>query len=212
MIKNREKERSENIEQLILDVAEDIFLERGYSLTSTSEIARRVGCNQALIHYYFRTKENLFIKLFEKKFITFVSAVSVSKERCTSFQELIRCMISKHLEIISENPRLPYLIINEMTVNPERFKSITEKIKVTVEGLTNVLEPELKREIDAGRIRDITVIDLLVTILSLNLFPFIAQPLISQVLSLSWEEFNKFTKEREEEIFKIVWQGIQANK
>ena len=28
--------------------------------TSTTEIAKTVGCNQTLIHYYFRTKEKLF--------------------------------------------------------------------------------------------------------------------------------------------------------
>ncbi len=207
-LKKRVREKSENIELMILDVAEDVFLEKGYALTSTSEIARRVGCNQALIHYYFRTKENLFVKLFEKKFLMFVTAVSVSKEQSSGFEELIRCMISKHLEIISENPRLPLLIINEMSVNTERLNNLKEKIRSTVETLTETLEPELKREIEAGRIRKISVTDLMVSILSLNLFPFIAQPLISQVLSLSWENFHKFIKEREEEIFKLVWNGI----
>ncbi len=207
-VKKQVREKSENIEQMILDIAEDVFLEKGYGLTSTSEIARRVGCNQALIHYYFRTKENLFVRLFEKKFLTFVSAVSVSKEKSSNFEELIRCMISKHLEIISENPRLPFLIISEMSVNPERFRSIAGKIKSTVESLTKAIEPEIKREIEAGRIREISATDLLVSILSLNLFPFIAQPLISQVLSLSWEEFNRFIKVREEEIFRLVWNGI----
>ena len=55
-------------EQLILKVAERLFLEKGFAMTSTTEIAKEVGCNQALIHYYFRTKDNLFNVIFENKF------------------------------------------------------------------------------------------------------------------------------------------------
>ena len=52
-------ERNQNIEQRILWVAERLFLEKGFNGTSTTEIAKTVGCNQTLIHYYFRTKEKL---------------------------------------------------------------------------------------------------------------------------------------------------------
>ena len=55
------------MEQSILKVAEQLFLDKGFNRTSTTEIARVVGCNQTLIHYYFRTKENLFNRIFEKK-------------------------------------------------------------------------------------------------------------------------------------------------
>ena len=48
------------MEEVILETAERLFLEKGFALTSTTEIAKAVGCNQALIHYYFRTKDNLF--------------------------------------------------------------------------------------------------------------------------------------------------------
>jgi len=56
------------MEQTILEVAERLFLEKGFALTSTTEIAKEAGCNQALVHYYFRTKDNLFNTIFEQKF------------------------------------------------------------------------------------------------------------------------------------------------
>jgi AcrR family transcriptional regulator len=202
------REKSDNIEQMILNIAEDIFLEKGYAMTSTTEIAKRVGCNQALIHYYFRTKERLFEKLFEKKFLSFVSAVFMSKESSSSFKDIVRGIIMRHLEIISENPRLPFLIINEMTTNPVRFHSIAEKIKETVGTLLMGLDSEIKNEIAAGRIREITAFDLFLNILSLNIFMFVAQPLISHVKGFTYEEFMKFAKNRGEEVFCTVWGGI----
>ena len=61
----------QSLEQTILEVAERLFLEKGFAMTSTTEIAKEVGCNQALVHYYFRTKDNLFNVIFEQKFKDF---------------------------------------------------------------------------------------------------------------------------------------------
>ena len=55
-----EVKENPTMEIQILETAEKLFLEKGFASTSTTEIAREVGCNQALVHYYFRTKENLF--------------------------------------------------------------------------------------------------------------------------------------------------------
>ena len=57
-----------SMEQVILETAERLFLEKGFTATSTTQIAKAVGCNQALVHYYFRTKDNLFNTIFEQKF------------------------------------------------------------------------------------------------------------------------------------------------
>ncbi|MDR0510259.1 MAG: TetR/AcrR family transcriptional regulator [Rikenellaceae bacterium] len=60
-------------EQEILDAAERLFLQKGYELTSTTEIAREAGCNQALVHYYHRTKEQLFVKVLSLNASLFVA-------------------------------------------------------------------------------------------------------------------------------------------
>ena len=64
-----------SMEEAILETAERLFLENGYASTSTTQIAKEVGCNQALVHYYFRTKENLFNTIFEKKFKVFFQQI-----------------------------------------------------------------------------------------------------------------------------------------
>ena len=53
-----------NTEQAIMEAAEKEFLDKGYTLTKTTEIARIAGVNHAMLHYYFRTKDNLFEKVF----------------------------------------------------------------------------------------------------------------------------------------------------
>ena len=61
------QKRGENTEAAILEAAEKLFMEQGFASTTTMQIAKRAGCNQALVHYYFRTKDNLFEKIFEEK-------------------------------------------------------------------------------------------------------------------------------------------------
>ncbi len=44
----------------ILDAAEDLFAEKGYSGASVKIIGKRVGVTGAMINYYFQSKENLY--------------------------------------------------------------------------------------------------------------------------------------------------------
>ena len=46
---NMKNKTDQNMEQAILEAAEHLFLERGYAATSTTQIAKAVGCNQALV-------------------------------------------------------------------------------------------------------------------------------------------------------------------
>ena len=201
-----------NTEQKILDVAEGLFLDKGFAMTTTTEIARRVGCNQALVHYYFRTKENLFEKLFEKKFLLFTSAITLNNQKTKGLKDKIEDIITKHLDVIAANPKLPFLIINEITTNQDKFRNILEKLKEESATLLKMLDKELNIEIEKGTIRKISSFDLLLNILSLNIFMFVAKPMLLGVKNFTPKEFDEFVLKRREEVFRTVWGGICINK
>lgn len=201
-----------NTEQKILEVAESLFLDKGFAMTTTTEIARRVGCNQALVHYYFRTKENLFEKLFEKKFLLFTSAITLNNQKTKGLKDKIEDIITKHLDVIAANPKLPFLIINEITTNPDKFRNILEKLKEESATLLKMLDKELNIEIEKGTIREISSFDLLLNILSLNIFMFVAKPMLQGVKNFTPKEFDEFVLKRREEVFRTVWGGICINK
>lgn len=206
-----EQNTNTNTEQLIMDAAEKIFLDKGFAMTTTTEIARRVGCNQALIHYYFRTKENLFEKLFEKKFLVFTSAISLNTEKPIGLKAMVKEVISKHLDIIAANPKLPFLIINEVTTNPGKFQNIVEQLKQKAGLVLESMEKELSIEKEKGTIRDVSAFDLLLNILSLNIFMFLAKPMLMGVRNFSTQEFEEFIISRKDEIFKTIWGGISIH-
>src|SRR3546814_14576796 len=53
--------------ETILDIAEQEFALRGFAGTSLREIAERAEVNQALINYYFGTKQKLFGEVFKRR-------------------------------------------------------------------------------------------------------------------------------------------------
>lgn len=71
-----------NQRENILDAAEVDFSQRGYAGTSLKEVAASCGVTQALITYYFGTKQQLFEQVFLRR------ATLVSSERVRLLEEL----------------------------------------------------------------------------------------------------------------------------
>jgi len=178
------------LEQAILEVAERLFLEKGFAMTSTTEIAKEVGCNQALIHYYFRTKDNLFNVIFEQKFKTFFQGIFETRSTGTmNFQDKLRNIIESHYDLLIQNPRMPSLILNELSRQPGQLNMLREKLHALPEKLFAELNEELQTEIEKGSIRYISLLDLLSSILSLNIALFIMMPVVEKILQ--WDETQK---------------------
>src|SRR6266496_1832412 len=50
-----------------LDAAEQLLLEGGYSAVTSRRVAERAGLKPQLVHYYFRTMDELFLELFRRR-------------------------------------------------------------------------------------------------------------------------------------------------
>jgi len=51
----------------LLDAAEQLMLEEGYAAATSRRVAARAGVKPGLVHYYFRTMDDLFIALFRRR-------------------------------------------------------------------------------------------------------------------------------------------------
>ena len=180
----------QSLEQAILEVAEKLFLEKGFALTSTTEIAKEVGCNQALVHYYFRTKDNLFNVIFEQKFKLFFQGIFEMKNMGKlKFKDKLKYIIESHFDLLRKNPGIPSLILNELSRRPEQITALREKLYELPEKLIKELNEELRLEIEKGNIREISLIDLIVSMLSLNVALFIMLPVVEK--ALLWDVAQK---------------------
>lgn len=200
--------KDSNTEQLILETAESLFLDKGFAMTSTTEIAKAVGCNQALVHYYFRSKEKLFHAIFEKKVKLVVSTFFQTNDENISFEEKLKNVIEAHFEIIRANPKVPFLIFNELTTNPKRVQSLAKESGL-LDSVLPKLNEELQAEIKKGTIRPINPLDLLFSIVSLNVILFLSKPLFESIVSNSSEEFEKIVESRKKENVLIILRSLK---
>jgi len=65
-LKHRDKQNLPK--ERIIGAAKKEFSERGFSGARMSSIARRAAVNKALIHYYFKDKENLYLEVLKRIF------------------------------------------------------------------------------------------------------------------------------------------------
>jgi len=206
-------ERNQNIEKRILWVAERLFLEKGFSGTSTTEIAKTVGCNQALIHYYFRTKEKLFWDVFAPKVEQVVEYLDAPLDESIDFMERIRNVIDFYFGILELDERLAPFIVNELIMNPERWNKFRDRYlrNESRSSAFNRFENMVNEEVTKGTIRNIEPIDLLMNIMSLTISAFIVAP-----KGFASDECDKSARKayldhRREDVKELIVSGIKNN-
>ncbi|MEG0518134.1 MAG: TetR/AcrR family transcriptional regulator [Bacteroidales bacterium] len=206
-----EQIKDTSTEAQILQVAERLFMERGYALTSTVDIAKEVGCNQALVHYYYRSKEKLFQKVFDEKSKLFIQALLSPAPEGLTLEEILRQRIELHFNIIQQSPNLPFLVVNELLTNPNRINILKQNLyRISVDAF-GALQAILDKEYAAGKIRKVDARQLIINVVSLNVFTFLSLPIASEIFNLHNNQTQQtYLKERKEEIIKTILNGIKA--
>ena len=51
----------------LLDAAEQLMLEEGYAAVTSRRVGRKAGISPQLVHYYFRTMDDLFLEVFRRR-------------------------------------------------------------------------------------------------------------------------------------------------
>ena len=95
----------------LLDVAEALFSEHGYALTTVRDIAAKSKVNQALINYHFKNKRGLFNAVFERRATVLLkeradllrAAKIKAKKKPIPLKELIYAFVYPPLRMASED-------------------------------------------------------------------------------------------------------------
>lgn len=194
-----------NTRDKILEAAEKEFIEKGFAGARTTVIAERAGVTHAMLHYYFRTKEQLFEQIVNKNVATLEQTIIAAMgEPDKPFVERLKSGMSVHFDMIATNPQLPRFFVNEVLLHPEQYKILYDKMKVKVQGLFVSLQEEADKEAAAGKICKVDVRMLFISFLSLNFFPFVAQSLWRGLLGDLMDDEAAYLEARKAENVKMV--------
>jgi len=195
-----------NTEQIILDAARKVFMVKGFDGATMQEIADEAGINKSLLHYYYRSKDKLFRKVFLEMFKLFTPRFGEIFLSDKSIFEKIEDFAGHYIEMMIQNPQMPSFVLREITTNPRSLADAVLDTGVKPEYMVKVI----KDEIDNGNIREIDPRQLIVNLIGLCIFPFAAKPLLMRVLFGGNENaYLKFLEERKTEVPKFINQSIK---
>ena len=95
-------------EKDIIRAAQKIFQEKGFKETTMRDVAAEANVNMAMLHYYFRSKENLFFLVLDEAFRLLVEKiVTILTNDSLDIFEKIRAIVKEYITFFSEKPYLP---------------------------------------------------------------------------------------------------------
>lgn len=184
------KEKDKNIEVRILNAARVVFLKKGYDGARMQEIADEAGINKSLLHYYFRSKEKLFTAIFEEAFHQFLPRIAGYFQAEMPLFEKIEKISGLYITLLSQNPHIPMFILHEVQNNPDL---IVDKLQNQAGIDPQVINRQIQKEVKAGILKPVDFRQLMVSLISMCVFPFAAKPLLLKFLFnndiAAWEIF-----------------------
>ena len=192
----------------ILEAAIRIFAEKGLRGARMHRIAEAAGVNQALLHYYFQSKENLYKEALFNAFSNLIRRLAGYLETDSSPEEAFRNTIHAYIDLLQDDPALPRLLVSETLEGGHRLKAVFDRIRVET-GITppNIIIPFVEKGIADGRLRPVDPMQTTVSIIGMCMFYFIARPVIYHVWGMPEDE-AAFIERRKDAIVDLVLHGI----
>jgi TetR/AcrR family transcriptional regulator len=199
-------ENDKQTEEKIFEAATDVFVEKGMDGARMQDIATHAGINKALLHYYFRTKDQLFNKVFEKIAGRMFSKFAPVFDEKIPLEEKIRFFFNAHISFMKDNPRLPGFILNEINRNPTRIKKLLSTIEFG--KIWTILLQQHKDELYKYNITQENLPQIMTTIASMSVFPFAARGILEGIFQNMGVDFDKYIEERKEFAAEFVIKAI----
>jgi TetR/AcrR family transcriptional regulator len=189
-------------EKLIKEKAKKLFFQKGFLDATTQEIADEAGVNRALIHYYFRSREQMLDILLEE-------TIQEKKERVTRiltselpFKEKIAQYINAVVDHGLEYPYLENFIISETARHPDKLKNLCTRYP---RKSTDLISEQLAQEIKKKKLAPISPEHFMVNLVALCNYPLLAKSVLKTVHGMTDAAYKKFLTERKKVIFSAIF-------
>ncbi|HPE39812.1 MAG TPA: TetR/AcrR family transcriptional regulator [Bacteroidales bacterium] len=187
-------EKDPTTEEKIKEAARKVFHKKGYAGTRTRDIAEEAGVNLALLNYYFRSKEKLFDLIMEETMQLFFQSMKglINNER-TTLQEKLQDFTTQYIDFLCSQPELPIFILNEIQMNP---KGLSERMGLQQVVIGAYILKQFKEDIGNKDIPDSALLQMIINIIGMMVFPFIGKSLLKEIFNLSDEQFQSMMNDR----------------
>lgn len=202
-------DKQPDTEEQIFEAACRVFQQKGYAGARMQEIADEANINKSMLHYYYRSKDKLFQRVFQKEMSRFFPIIFGVMDSEDPLDAKIEQLIDAYYSFLQDNPHMAQFVVLEMNQHPERFKKfIKEK---GIRPPRRFVE-QIQMEVERGNMKQMDPRQLLISILGLILFPFLAKTMIQTVFGLEELDYREFLHRRREMLSEFILNAINYNK
>jgi TetR/AcrR family transcriptional regulator len=197
--------KSLTTEEKILEAAKKVFHRKGFEGARMQEIADEAGINKALLHYYFRTKENLFDAVFRAAFREIFTKLFTTVDSALPLEEKLKNMVHDYIGFLQKNSYLPGFILNELNQNPEKIIDVFKSVPVS----PAILLDRLRKSVNDEKLEKTDFRALFINTVALCIFPIVARPMLQHIFDFSDKEYDQFIEKRKKELPVFIMNSIR---
>ena len=196
--------KKDNKEQEILLAAEKLFAEKGFKGATTSLIAAEAGVTHAMLHYYFRTKEQIFLKVCDSYMEEVRSELRPIMEPAVYDVKLIKTVTEICFDFFSSHSGQMSLFLEVAKERPELLEEYVAELGRYMGGAITAHQERTESAVRVGKINDISFSDLLLVIVSVCAAPFFFEPVVDNIMKMDAARKKKFLESRKREAVELI--------
>lgn len=189
-------------EKLIKEKAKKLFFVKGFLDATTQEIADEAGVNRALIHYYFKSREQMLDILLEETILEKKERVTRILSADFPFREKIARYIDAVIDHGLAYPYLENFIVSETARHPDKVRNLCTRYPAKS---TDMIREELEQEIKKKRLTPISPEHFMVNLIALCNYPLISKSVLKTVHGMTDAAYKKFLLERKNVIYSTIF-------
>ena len=146
--------RTEDKRKRILEAAVKVFARKGYFAARVSEIAKKAGEADGTIYLYFRSKEDLLVKLFDEVMAEHVQQVRAVVRALPTTKERLGAIAERHLDGLGRNRDLAVVFQVELRQSEKDEHQLHEQRSVAEPFDIEPREPAKRSKLGRAEKRD----------------------------------------------------------
>lgn len=196
--------KKDNKEQEILLAAEKLFAEKGFKGATTSLIAAEAGVTHAMLHYYFRTKEQIFLKVCDSYMEEVRSELRPIMEPAVYDVKLIKTVTEICFDFFSSHSGQMSLFLEVAKERPELLEEYVAELGRYMGGALTAHQERTEAAVREGKINDISFSDMLLDIVSVCASPFFLEPVVDNIMKMDAARKKEFLESRKREAVELI--------
>jgi len=177
----RERHRQEENKHSILQAAERVFVQKGYSLSTVDDIAEEAQFSKATLYRYFKSKSDIFLEIIYGSFESSYQEIKKIQEKSLSAEEKLRELIGYIFFYYHEKKNLARILFMEKAAmekitktkldfqipHPPIHPELPPRFLSKMRQISDLISEIIKEGVESGEFRQMDIHDASVVLGSL---------------------------------------------